>query len=306
MSTKVYFFTGKGGVGKSTLAASFARRLAQDNKRPVLIVDANGPGTVFRKIDSKLLEIPNQKIFCVSNQEQLYGCLILPKPSFREYFGMTLNLGGGGLSSRANQIKEKLLDGLFENKVVAAFVDVCPGLEPSVLVGKIYHEATSGRDPLKQQPWGSIVVDAPATGHGIMMFKSLFALVDIFKAGPIATTSQKLRDFFLNPNFFKVFIVSHLSEHPLAEAEVILKETQRLGFSSLELMFNRVMPNPKGIDPSRLSEEWKKVLPLFEEDYADQEARRLDFETKHLRKGFIIPDGLKHLELAEHFKGISL
>jgi anion-transporting ArsA/GET3 family ATPase len=269
-TAKVFFLTGKGGVGKTTLASALAINLAKKNHGPVLVIDANGPARVLKNLGLPADKIQSPLPQGLETHNNLWGLRITPKTSFQEYFEKSLSWGDGFLSTMTSTLRQKIVEKVANHKVVSAFVDVCPGLEPSVLTGKIFYEATQGICADVQKPWAYIVVDAPATGHGIMMFKSPFALSEIFQNGPIGNNARQVRNFFVNPDHFEVVVVTLPTEHAFKEAQDILQEIQKLGFSQYRIFMNRMVPAIPMVSENQTSENVRQQLEFFHKEQSHQ------------------------------------
>src|SRR5690606_10614122 len=112
---------------------------------------------------------------------------------------------------------------------VEAFVHACPGLEPAVLLGKLEYESKNGRNPDTKEPWSFVVVDAPATGHSLMLFRSTFALMNVFAAGVVFKQARAIRDFVTDTQRFVVHLVTLPEELPVKEAHDLKTGLAQLG-----------------------------------------------------------------------------
>lgn len=270
---KVHFITGKGGVGKSVIAASLTSKLSKRGDGPVLLIDVQGVGHALKLLGLQSLPFQNTGL---SETENAYGARLLPRETFKQYFSRVLALGNENstLAQMTSGLREKFTDLFLENKVVSAFVDACPGLEPSVLLGKIHFEATEGVAPETDHPWAHIVIDAPATGHFIMLFKSTFGLIDIFSAGIVLKQANSIRKFALDPSQTKIHIVSTAEELPLQEAEEMTKKLAALGLKVTQYIFNKVPPLKESeiekTSSAALASPWVHEIQLQKEIWAEQ------------------------------------
>ncbi len=142
--TQLHIVTGKGGVGKSTVAASLTRALAEKGEGPVLLIEVQGSGRSLGLLG--LEDHFRYEVQAVPDLNNVWACRILPKPAFRQYFSLLLALGqhDSAFAQLTSSLRERLVDTVLENKIVSAFVDVCPGLEPAALLGKVHWESTEG------------------------------------------------------------------------------------------------------------------------------------------------------------------
>lgn len=277
----LHIVSGKGGVGKSTFAASLALRLAREGQGPVLLVDIQGSGRALKLLGATTVGYDTRPILGSPN---IWGACIEPRATFMEYFSIILALGGQGsaFSQFTQGLRDRVVEKVFENRVVLAFVDACPGLEPAVLLGKVHWEAQEGRTPDRTQPWKHVVVDAPATGHGLMLFKSTFALIDVFRAGLIFQQARSIKEFVQDPVRCKIHLLSLPEEVPLRELIDMQQDLNKLNLSAARIWINKAPPQlppsttqPEDAIPESIPTEWRKDLKLCLENWQEQH-RMLD------------------------------
>ncbi len=287
---KLHIVTGKGGVGKSTAAAALTRQLLATGRRPVLLVDVQGSGRALEWLGLPGAPFENRPLGIPGG----FGSRILPKETFRQYFGKLLALGNetGTLASVTAGLRERVAEKVTDNKIVSAFIDVCPGLEPSVLLGKLHWEAAYGRAS-DSEPWSDVVVDAPATGHGLALFESVAALVEVFGSGLIFRQASEIMDFVRDPERTKFWIVALPEEVPVRETIELRSELERLRLPRPSLLFNRCRPRAQaqGESGENLSEAWREEVK-FERERHDEQARlESELRTKLDAATFVkIPD----------------
>lgn len=234
----MHFITGKGGTGKSTCAAALAQSLSRKEEGPVLLLEVQGSGRAFDILGTPINSFQNKSLY---HQKDIWGARIFPRETFKQYFSLLLAIGNqeSSFASATSVIREKIVDMVFENKVISAFIDTCPGLEPAVLLGKLHWEATQGSTPETKIKWAHVVVDAPATGHGLMLFKSAFALTEVFSSGIISKQAGEIRSFVTSPAQTKIYITSTVEELPLMESLELIKNFRELNIEPYSIIFNR-------------------------------------------------------------------
>jgi anion-transporting ArsA/GET3 family ATPase len=297
MPAELHFITGKGGVGKSTVAAALAHRLIQKGEGPVLIVDVQGSGRSLQLHGLSRLPYINTRLPLL---DDAWGARILPRDTFRQYFGLLLSLGkdNSSFAHFTSGLRSRVVDMILENKVVSAFVDVCPGLEPAVLLGKLHWEATEGRAPDTDRPWRHVIVDAPATGHGIMLFKSTFALIDVFHAGVVFKQASRIRDFVKDPARTHISIVTTAEELPMEECFDMKKGLEALGLGVQRYIINRCPPLIAGGAGSLADKiedpTWRDEAHLIVENWKEQKDLMHDFH-KRLEQAGVSPSAVNEL-----------
>lgn len=240
--TQLHLVTGKGGVGKSTFAAALTKCLADENKGPILLIEVQGSGRSLEILG--LEDHLSYNIQPVPEMNQAWACRILPQPAFRQYFTLLLAMGhhDSTFAQLTSSLRSKLVDTILNNKVVSAFVDVCPGLEPAALLGKIHWECTEGRVPEHEIPWKHVVVDAPSTGHATMLFKSTQALVDVFGTGVVFNQASEIMKLMKDPQLTRLYLLSTPEELPLKETSDLSKTLHTLGLPQAKFILNRQRP----------------------------------------------------------------
>lgn len=298
---ELHFVTGKGGVGKSTVAAALAQRLVSEGRGPVLLIDVQGSGWALRLLGLEGAPFENTPLPGLTGA---FGSRILPKDSFKQYFGTLLALGkeNSAFGMATGAMRARLVDLVVENKIVSAFIDVCPGLEPAVLLGKMHWEATQGRSPSGER-WAYVVIDAPATGHGVMLFKSTAALVEVFGVGVIFRQATEIMEFVRDPRRTHLWLVTLPEELPVAEAAQMARELLALKVPIFRTVLNRctrVRCDAAADAPAGMSGEWAAELGYE----ADRARREVGFATE-LREKIAAPLARVHEFTGDAFAALK-
>jgi anion-transporting ArsA/GET3 family ATPase len=189
--------TGKGGVGKTTVAAGLALAEARRGKR-VLLAEVNGRDRAAHLLGvgptgSKLTGVlPNIALVDMN-----------PRDTLREYVLLTFKF-------------ETVYKAVFENRVVKNFLRLTPSLAELMMLGKIWHHEREREDDRPR--FDVIVLDAPATGHAIAMLRAPSVVQATVPAGPLRENARAMDQLLRDTNRATVHIVTTPEEMPVNEA----------------------------------------------------------------------------------------
>lgn len=211
--------TGKGGVGKTTVASALALQSAREGQR-TLICEVNTKERV-----TLLLGKPEVGAEVTAIDENLWAVNVRPQEALREYALMLLKF-------------ESIYSAVFENRVVRYFLRFIPSLQELVLLGKIlYHLKEKKSDG--QWRFDRIVIDAPATGHAITFLSVPQVLLDTVPPGPLANEARWMRDLLVDPATTAIVLVSLPEELPVNETlELHEALTKRVGLTPTVVVLN--------------------------------------------------------------------
>lgn len=220
---KILFVTGKGGVGKSLVAAGIAREQAQAGRK-VLLVEV-GENSYYKDF-WRLPEIGHD-----------------PKPVPGQGFDLALWSGETCLREYVLfYLKlEQLYKLFFENKVMRSLINVAPGLSEIAILGKITSEIRKVGPPLN---YDLIVVDTFATGHALALFRAPKGMMEAIRLGPMGHHSREILEVMQNEELTAYVVVSLLEELPVVETLEFQQSLKaELGVKS-EVIANKVLQAP--------------------------------------------------------------
>jgi anion-transporting ArsA/GET3 family ATPase len=230
--TRLLVITGKGGVGKSTVAAALALALARSGRR-TLLCEVNSGGRA-----AALLGHPPAGPEVAHLEGELWSVDVRPAEAMREYVLQRIRI-------------ERVYRAVFENPLVRAFLRFIPSLAETVMLGKIlWHlrEADGGRPR-----WDVLVVDAPATGHALTFLGVPQVLLDTLPPGTMADEATWMRDFLVDAAVTKALVVAIPEELPILESLELAS-----GLRALHLTLAAVVLN-QATEPRFLPEELKAL-----------------------------------------------
>jgi anion-transporting ArsA/GET3 family ATPase len=197
LDLKFVVVVGKGGVGKSTVAASLALAHAAAGKR-VLLAMCNAKERL-----SYMLGVEPIGHEIVQVAERVHAVNMEPGAALEEYGLMILKV-------------RALYKLVFENRFVSAFLRGTPGMEAWAMLGKAQFHAFETR-PDGSPRYDTVIVDAPATGHGLDLLRVPKVIVDVAPPGLLRREAEKAWKLFSDPRQSGVLLVTLPEELPTNE-----------------------------------------------------------------------------------------
>ncbi len=217
------FVVGKGGVGKTTCSAALALAAARQNKR-VLIAMAN----VNERLSS-LLEVDAIHDEVVTVAPNVDAVNMSPEKAIEEYGLMILKV-------------KTLYKAIFENRFVKAFLRGTPGLEAWAMLGKAYfHAVGHGHDGKGE--YDLVILDAPATGHGLDMMRVPQVIVNVAPPGLLRREAERAIALFTDPTRCGAIVVTLPEDMPTNESIMLYRALEdELRIEVPALVVNQVLP----------------------------------------------------------------
>lgn len=189
---------GKGGVGRTTVAAVLARVAAGRDKR-VLVAQTDA-----RERLGKLLGRPGPiGPAIVEAAERIWAVNMTPRDALHEYGMMRLRF-------------ESLYRAVFENKAVRGFLGAVPGLDSYAMFGKaFFHTTETAKGGLPR--FDLVILDGPASGHAAAMLRIPQAILDAVPRGPLTGDARAARDLLSDPARAALCIVTLAEDLPVRE-----------------------------------------------------------------------------------------
>ena len=220
---RLHFVTGKGGTGKSTVAAALALTLASGGRR-VLLVEVEGRQGIAQLFDVPPLPYKELKIATAEHGGQVNALAIDIEAAFLEYLDMFYNLGIAGRAMR-------------RIGAIEFATTIAPGLRDVLLTGKIKESVIRvGKDKLPV--YDAIVVDAPPTGRIARFLDVTRAVSDLAKGGPVYSQAEGVVKI-LHSDQTAIHLVTLLEALPMQETMEAIDELQGLGLPIGSVIVNR-------------------------------------------------------------------
>jgi anion-transporting ArsA/GET3 family ATPase len=217
LDRELLFVTGKGGVGKTTIAAALGLFAARQGKR-TLVCEVDAKGTLAAAYECSALAFKAREI-----QSDLWAMAMNTEDSLKEYLALQLRVP---LLSRLGPLARTL-------DFVA---NAAPGVKEILTVGKVAYE-------VRERHYDLVVVDAAATGHIVGQLASPKAINDLVHVGMVHDQTQWMLDILHDPARTGVLIVTTPEEMPVTETiELAGRLDDETGVHLASVVVNRVLP----------------------------------------------------------------
>jgi anion-transporting ArsA/GET3 family ATPase len=220
---RLHFVTGKGGTGKSTVAAALALTLASGGRK-VLLVEVEGRQGIAQLFDVPPLPYKELKIAIAEHGGHVNALAIDIEAAFLEYLDMFYNLGIAGRAMR-------------RIGAIEFATTIAPGLSDVLLTGKI-KESVIRVDKDKLPVYDAIVVDAPPTGRIARFLDVTRAVSDLAKGGPVYSQAEGVVKI-LHSDQTAIHFVTLLEALPMQETMEAIDELQELRLPIGSVIVNR-------------------------------------------------------------------
>jgi anion-transporting ArsA/GET3 family ATPase len=217
LDRKLLFVTGKGGVGKTSVASALGLLAAERGLRTLVCeVDTKGDLSEFFGVGALSFQ-PTEV------RPNLFAMSMDTEESLREYLRL--------------QLKIPLLAKIGPLARTFDFIaNAAPGVKEILTIGKLTYE-------VREQHYDLVVVDAPATGHVVGQLGSPVAINDLVKVGLVRNQTDWMIELLTDPATTGVVVVTSPEEMPVSET---LELIERLGAETdidvASVVVNRVLP----------------------------------------------------------------
>jgi anion-transporting ArsA/GET3 family ATPase len=217
-SRRLVIVSGKGGVGRTTIAAMLGVALAERGRR-VLVATTGHDDRLAWMVGAPSLSAQAQAV-----TERLFIQRLEPQVCIHEYGGLVLH-------------SARLSTAVFENRVIRRLMRAIPGLDDFAVIGKAWHEAVRGGQ------YDVVVFDGPATGHLLYALGVPRAILHTVPQGPLTREAERMQGSFEDPQVTQAVLVGLPEAWPLTELGELgtaLRESLQIDIASV--FVNGVLP----------------------------------------------------------------
>jgi anion-transporting ArsA/GET3 family ATPase len=233
LDRRLLFVTGKGGVGKTTVAASFGLLAASRGKR-TLVCEVDAKGNLADFYESGPTSFEPRQI-----QPNLWAMTMDTEESLKEYLSLQLKLP---LLARIGPLA----------RTFDFIADAAPGVKEILTVGKLCYE-------VQQDHYDLVVVDAVASGHIVGQLAAASGITDLVSVGMVRNQTQWMLDILNDPGQTGVVIVAAPEEMPVNETlELAARLDAETDVDLAGVVVNRVLPELFGRSEEEIFERLRE------------------------------------------------
>jgi hypothetical protein len=227
LERRLIIVTGKGGTGKTTVTASLALAAARAGRR-VLVAEVGPDEHLPPLIDREAAPVGYAGR---TLRPGLQAMRIDPYEALTEYLGLQLHL-------------RSLVRGVLRNRAFHQLMDASPGWRELITLGKVWHleQATDERG---RPRFDLLLVDAPATGHGLTFLEVPHVVVSAIRAGPLRRHAGWVEALIQDQQRTLLLPVSLAEELPARETtQLVARVRKEIGIAVDRVVVNGFVPAP--------------------------------------------------------------
>jgi len=222
---RLIYVTGKGGVGKTTVAAAIGLAAAEAGRRTI-VCEVSEQDRVSRAFQREGVTAETE----IELAENLWAITIDPSRAVTEWLAKQL---GGGAPLRM----------LTRSHAFQYFVAAAPGAKELITIAKVWELAQLERWDARNRTYDLVVVDAPASGHGLAMLNTPRTFGEIARLGPIRRQASKIQALLGDADRTAYVAVALPEEMPVVETlELGRKLPDAVGLGLEAIIVNGVWP----------------------------------------------------------------
>lgn len=221
LDRRLVVVTGKGGVGKTAVACTVAEAARRAGKR-VLLVETSVHEAVASRFERSPRPVGHAGRSLATG---LHALRIDPHEALAEYIRLQIGLGA-------------VTDRILRTEIFGQLLEAAPGWRELIVLGKIWH-LEQRTEPSGRPSWDLIVVDAPATGHGLTFLDVPRVVAQAVRAGPLARHAGWVEALVHDPERTLLLPVTLPEELPVRETIELVERARR----QIRIAVDRIVVN---------------------------------------------------------------
>lgn len=230
LNCELIIVSGKGGVGKTTVAAALAL-IASAEKKQTIVCEVSGQRRIPALIGHPTAGAPGSEEQLTAD---LWATTIDPELALVEWAGKLIR-------------PRALLDLAVRSNSFSGFINAAPGGRELLTITKAAELSRDERWDDDADGYELVILDAPASGHGLAMLKTPTTFAQIARVGPIANQAREVEALLADERRCRIVLVSTLEETPVNETlELQAALAAQLGRSADLIIANDLIEDDLG------------------------------------------------------------
>jgi anion-transporting ArsA/GET3 family ATPase len=243
---RLHIVSGKGGTGKTTVAAALALALASRGKQ-VLLCEVEGRQGIAQLFDVPPLPYEERRIAQGPDDGgDVYALAIDAESAMLEYFALYYRLG-----NRTGRALDRF-------GVIDFATTIAPGLRDVLLTGKVYEAVVRNSRNKGARVYDAVVLDAPPTGRIAQFLNVNSEFGDLARVGMVKGQSDRVMGLLTSPRT-AVHLVTVLEDMPVQETSDGITDLEAHGLPVGAVVVN--LARPKELDPDARDAALSDALP---------------------------------------------
>lgn len=263
LDRQLSIISGKGGVGKTTIAAMLGI-IASSQGRRTLIAEVEGKAGLAGLFGLDAMTTEPREL-----APDLFGMNITPEEALSEYLDVQFHM-------------KRIAKPLVSSQLTDYATHAAPGLRDILMLGKVWYAVT------RRGSFDTVILDSPAAGHTVSMLKSPEGLLHAIPVGPLANHARQIVAWLKDPSRVSVHLVSMAEETPVNETiETTRLLEEKVGTDVANVFLNMLYPRIPELVPGVTVVDRATAAGLKKEAAAELQAcanfysARIELQRQH-------------------------